>query len=91
MRNTLWHALVLAALIGLGLSSILLWLSYAFKSQLLFWPQAMGFWFCWATLGIHNSTKADYWMRAMPFNAVLYTILIFMLGTIFTKMRRGSR
>jgi hypothetical protein len=85
MRNKLWQTFVLAALIGLIASSMLLWLSYALKSVVLFWPQAVGFWFCWMTLGIHNSTKTDYWMRAMSINAALYAILIVAVWTIFSK------
>ena len=86
MRNRVWLALVVAALIGLGASSMLLWLSYAFKSTVLFWPQAVGFWFCWMTLGIHNSAKTDYWMRAMPLNAALCAILIVVVWSIFSKV-----
>ena len=91
MRNKIWLTLVLAGLIGLGASSMLMWLSYAFKSTVLFWPQAVGFWFCWMTLGIHNSTKADYWMRAMPLNAALYAILFIVVWTISRKAHSHSR
>ena len=46
---------VSAIVIGFGLSSLLLWLTYAWKSDLLFWPQFVGLWFCWITRGIHNA------------------------------------
>jgi hypothetical protein len=91
MRNKFWPTLVEAALIGLGASSMLLWLSYAFKSTVLFWPQAVGFWLCWMTLGIDNSSKADYWMTAMPLNAVLYAVLFIVVWTIFCKTHSHLR
>jgi len=65
----------------------LLWLSYAFRSPMLFWPQAVGFWLCWMTLGIH----ADYWMTAMPLKAALYTILIVVVWSMFIKLHASRR
>jgi hypothetical protein len=91
MRGRLWLSIVRAALIALSASSMLLWLSYAFKSTVLFWPQAVGFWFCWMTLGIHNTTKTDYWSRAMPLNAALYAIFILVAWSIVAKTQSHRR
>lgn len=85
MQLKQWPTLVLAVLIGLAASSGFLWLSYATKTTWLFWPQAVGFFCCWTMIGIHSATESDYWMRAMPINAALYAVLIFVIWNRFQR------
>ena len=85
---TIWRILC-AALLGLCVSSFLLWSSYATRGEVLFWPQAAGFWMCWLTRGIHKATKIDYWTIAMPANAALYAVLVLVVRGIASK--RHSR
>jgi len=75
-----------AALIGVGSSSLLLWLSYAVKSDLLFWPQAPGFVVCWITRGIHNANVIDYWAITMPVNAIVYAMTFLVARNLVNQL-----
>jgi hypothetical protein len=72
---------------GFSLSAMLFWLSYATKSDLLFWPQFVGFVVCIALRGIHSATKTDYAEIAIPINAAIYTGFVLVLLQVF---RRGD-
>jgi hypothetical protein len=82
--------LLVAAVVGSCLSTLLLWLTYTTHSEVLFWPQAAGFLLCWLTRGIHNATRAEYWAITMPANAALYGAVVFVMSGILRK-RRGLK
>ena len=63
----------IALIVGLSLSAVLFWLSYAANSELLSWPQFVGFMVCIALRGVHSATKTDFAEIAIPINAAIYT------------------
>jgi len=70
---------------GFGLSAMLFWLSYATKSDLLFWPQCVGFVVCIALRGLHSATKTDFAEIMIPINAAIYTGFILVALQVFRR------
>jgi hypothetical protein len=69
----------IALIVGLGISAILLWISYSTKNELLVWLQLPGLLVCMILRGVHSATKADYVEIAILINAAIYAVFIFLL------------
>jgi hypothetical protein len=72
---------------GLLFSSALFGCSYARHSDLLFWPQAAGFYVAILALGVHTATKTGLAMITIPVNAAIYSAVIFGLAKVFVRKR----
>jgi hypothetical protein len=77
----IWIALIA----GFGISAMLFWVSYATSSVVLSWPQCAGFWVCMVLRGVHSSTKTDFAEIAIPINAAIYAMFIFLLLRAFRR------
>src|ERR1019366_444984 len=75
----------IALVAGVGLSAMLFWLSYATNSELLLWPQFVGFVVCIALRGVHSATKTDFAEIAIPINAAIYTGFVLVLLQVFRR------
>jgi hypothetical protein len=71
----LWIAVV----IGFAISAVLFSLGYLTHSRAVAMPQNIGFVVCMVLVGIHNATKSDYALIALPVNAVIYAAVVFIL------------
>src|ERR1035441_7688927 len=60
-------------------------LSYATNSELLLWPQFVGFVVCIALRGVHSATKTDFAEIAIPINAAIYTGFVLVLLQVFRR------
>jgi len=80
----LWIAVV----IGFAISAALFNLAYATHSTVLAIPQLIGF-FCCMLLrgGVHNATKTDYALIALPVNAAIYAAVIFILLRVIRRAK----
>ena len=77
----IWIALIA----GFGASVLLFCASYATHGILLFWLQCAGFFICAALRGFDSATKTDYAEIAIPINAAIYAVLIFLLLRRFQR------
>jgi hypothetical protein len=75
----------IAVITGFAISATLFYSSYATDSDLLALPQAIGFWACMVLRGVHSATKMDFALIALPINAAIYAMCIFVLLHVFRR------
>lgn len=68
----------MALLGGLALSALLYCLSSP-KTEFLAYPQIVGWLACMILRGVHTATVTDFVLIAIPINAAIYTLVIFLL------------
>lgn len=73
------------ALVGGLTASVLLYCLSSPKTEFLMWPQIPGFLACICLRGIHSATVKDFVLIAIPINAAIYTLVIFLLLRMFGR------
>ena len=86
VRKRAW----IAALAGSSLSVTLFVASYATDGISLAWAQAIVFLVCVLLRGVHSSTKTDFALIGLPINAIIYSLAIFALASIFGRKRTSG-
>jgi hypothetical protein len=74
----------LALLGGLVLSVLLYCLSSP-KTEFLAYPQIVGWLACIILRGVHTATVTDFVLIAIPINAAIYAVVIFLLLHMFGR------
>jgi hypothetical protein len=77
---------IVAAIAGISISAILLFLSYATRNDALYSPQALGFWLTMVLRGVDSATKADYALVAIPTNGLLYALVLFSADSLRRRL-----
>jgi len=67
------------ALVGGLAASVLLYRLSSPKTEFLAYPQIVGWLACILLRGIHTATTTDFVLIAIPINAAIYTLVIFLL------------
>lgn len=81
MTKHIWIALIA----GLGISAALAYSIFATHHAVLLLPQFVGFSVCIALRGVRSTTRTDFLEIAIPINAVIYAMLIFLLLRAFRR------
>jgi hypothetical protein len=77
--------LQIAIVSGFVISAVLFNLSYVTHSSVLDAPQLIGFFVCMVFRGVHSATKMDYALIALPVNAAVYAVVIFIVSRIICR------